>query len=281
MRPLTNQSRFWRYAELDLRLLQAFYLDFAYPRHSHDHYVICVIEHGAQSFTYRGSKLYTPPNGLILLNPDEVHTGEPASESGFQLRALYPTVAQLSAVARELTGRSNAIPYFRHARVDDPVARQSLLRLHELLKSEGDPLRAESQFLSTMSLLISRYADIRLDAGPAGPERRLIRCARHFLEENYAEPIRLADLAEQVNLSPYHLLRVFQQEIGMPPHAYLQNVRVHRAQRLIDAGQPLAEVALAVGFSSQSHLTRRFKETIGLTPGRYAAQVWAAPEANI
>ena len=59
----------------------------------------------------------------------------------------------------------------------------------------------------------------------------------------------------------------------------------HRRRRAVlgpaDAGQPLAEVALAVGFSSQSHLTRRFKETIGLTPGRYAAQVWAAPEANI
>ena len=280
MRPLTNQSRFWRHPELDLRLLQAFYLDFAYPRHSHSHYVICIIEHGAQSFTFRGSKLYTPPNGLILLNPDEVHTGEPASESGFQLRAIYPTVAQLGAIASELTGRSNAIPYFRHARVDDPVARQSLLRLHELLKGGATPLQAESQFVATFSMLINRHADIRNTRGAAGSERRIIQRARHYLEENYAEPIRLSDLANQVNLSPFHLLRVFQKEIGMPPHAYLQNVRVHRAQQLIDAGQPLAEVALAVGFSSQSHLTRRFKKTIGLTPGQYAAQVWAAPEIS-
>jgi AraC-like DNA-binding protein len=69
------------------------------------------------------------------------------------------------------------------------------------------------------------------------------------------------------------LLRAFRAEVGMPPYAYLESVRIRRAQQLIEAGKPLAEVAAEVGFSSQSHLTERFKRIIGVTPGQYAKQL--------
>jgi AraC-like DNA-binding protein len=49
-------------------------------------------------------------------------------------------------------------------------------------------------------------------------------------------------------------------------------VRIRRAERLIAAGRPLAEVSAETGFSSQSHLTRRFRQIIGVTPGQYARQ---------
>ncbi len=56
----------------------------------------------------------------------------------------------------------------------------------------------------------------------------------------------------------------------MPPHAYLENVRIRQAERLIRSGLSLADVAVHVGFSSQSHMTRSFKKIIGVTPGQYA-----------
>jgi AraC-like DNA-binding protein len=56
----------------------------------------------------------------------------------------------------------------------------------------------------------------------------------------------------------------------MPPHTYLENVRIRQVQRLIEAGKPMAEIAAEVGFSSQSHLINRFKQIIGVTPGQYA-----------
>ena len=59
----------------------------------------------------------------------------------------------------------------------------------------------------------------------------------------------------------------------MPPYTYPESVRIRHAQRLIETGKPLAEVAAEVGFSSQSHLTRRFKQIIGVTPGQYAQQI--------
>jgi AraC-like DNA-binding protein len=72
-----------------------------------------------------------------------------------------------------------------------------------------------------------------------------------------------------VGLSPYYLLRVFRDEVGMPPHAYLESRRIQQAQRLLKQGEPLAAVAHDLGFSTQSHFTTSFRRIIGVTPGQY------------
>lgn len=73
-------------------------------------------------------------------------------------------------------------------------------------------------------------------------------------------------------LAPYYIARVFRAEVGLPPHAYLESVRIRQAQRLVARGMPLAQVAGATGFADQSHFTHRFKRLIGVTPGQYARQ---------
>ena len=70
-------------------------------------------------------------------------------------------------------------------------------------------------------------------------------------------------------LSPFHLARLFAGAYGLPPHKYLEGLRVDRARALLAAGRPLAEVALAAGFASQSHLNRSFKRILGITPRAY------------
>ena len=75
---------------LDVGLLHARYIHYAYPRHSHDYYVISLIERGRQSFTHKGEKYTTPAGGVILINPGVVHTGKPVDGRGFELRSLYP-----------------------------------------------------------------------------------------------------------------------------------------------------------------------------------------------
>lgn len=272
---VNDRRKFWHHSQLDVRLMHAFHRDYAYPRHGHDHYVICLIEQGVQSFTHKGTKYVTPPNGLILINPGIIHTGEPASEQGFQMRCLYPTVAHMHTAVHQLTGRHNAIPYFGEVRIDDPAATQNVWALHHALSHNGDPLEVESRFIATLAQLVKRYGEVRPQERPLGQEHTAVQRAKTYLEDHFDQPISLSDVADHVALSPYYLLRVFHAEVGLPPHAYLQDVRVRRAQQLIENGQPLADVALSVGFSNQSHLTRRFKRIVGLTPGHYAGQIQA------
>jgi AraC-like DNA-binding protein len=258
--------------QLDVELLHAYYVQHAYPRHSHDYYVISLIERGRQSFTHRGTKLSTSSGGLILINPGEVHTGEAADTHGFELRALYPSVSLMKTAVFELTSR-RSLPFFKEVRVDHPWATNNVLSLHKAILDGAGLLECESRMLWTMAQLIQRYADIGSNKGHLGKEKRAIQQVRQYIDEHFAESVSLNTLAQHVSLSPYYLLRVFGADVGMPPYAYLESVRIRHTQRLIKAGKPLAEVAAEVGFSSQSHMTRQFKNIIGVTPGQYAQHI--------
>jgi AraC-like DNA-binding protein len=73
-----------------------------------------------------------------------------------------------------------------------------------------------------------------------------------------------------VGLHPFALLRQFQRVVGLPPHAFVVQLRVERARDLLRAGRSPASVAAALGFADQAHLTRQFKQRIGVPPGAYA-----------
>jgi AraC-like DNA-binding protein len=259
------------FPQLDVELLHAYYVQHAYPRHSHDYYVISLIARGRQSFTHRGTKHRTPPGGLILINPGEVHTGEAVDAQGFELRALYPSTSFMETAVQELTGR-RALPFFKEVRVDHPWARNTVLSLHKAILEGAGMLECESRILWTLAQLIKRYARQGSNEGRLGKEKQAIQQVRQYIEEHFAETVTLNTLAQHVALSPYYLLRVFGAEVGMPPYAYLESVRIRHTQRLIKAGRPLAQVAADAGFSSQSHMTRQFKKIIGVTPGQYAQQ---------
>src|SRR5436190_22203957 len=117
--PTREWAKTWHDPRLDLRLLEAHYIRHAYPRHSHDYYVICLIDQGRQSFLHQGRPYVTPPGGVILINPGAVHTGQAVDAGGFRMRCLYPTVPQMQAALAGLTGGQVDLPIFSRVRVDD------------------------------------------------------------------------------------------------------------------------------------------------------------------
>lgn len=115
-----------------------------------------------------------------------------------------------------------------------------------------------------------------------GLQPRPISDALAFIHTNYARELSLKDIAQAAHLSSFHLARVFKQALGVSPHQYLIQLRVSSARWLLAAGsgeRSLAEVAVAVGFADQSHLTRHFKRVIGTTPRRFQARQSHAPVA--
>ncbi|MFN8440942.1 MAG: AraC family ligand binding domain-containing protein [Caldilineaceae bacterium] len=175
----------------------------AYPRHSHDYYVLCVIEEGVQSFTHQGSKHITPPGGVILINPGAVHTGEAADAQGFRMCSIYPTTAHMQRALCELTGRHQGLPFFADVQVNQPETATDLLALHSALREAASTLECEERFLWTLAALIKRYAD------KAYSENRLgIRPKQYAkpdnLSTNISVKVSLQQLCDQVafNLLP-------------------------------------------------------------------------------
>ena len=144
-----------------------------------------------------------------------------------------------------------------------------LRNLHMSLESGGSALERQSKFVWVFANLVQRHADDRPVARAIGGEKSVVRLVREYLENHFAENVSLEELTTFSGLSSYHLIRVFRAETGLPPHAYLEQIRIHRARQLLRAGASIADVAFQTGFSDQSHFTRHFKKMTGVTPGQY------------
>ena len=142
--------------------------------------------------------------------------------------------------------------------------------IHESLFRAGASLEREGLLLELIAALLSYHP--RADTTPRRDrkERKAVRRVAEFLRAHYARNVRLEEIAALTDLSQWRLHRVFSQELGIPPHAYQTQLRVTRAKSLLVDGCAIAEVAAETGFADQAHLTRQFKQIVGVTPGRYA-----------
>jgi AraC-like DNA-binding protein len=267
---MREQVKFWRSPRFcNLELLRARYITHSFCRHTHDTFAIGVIQQGAEEFSYRGATHVAHAGSIAMINPGEVHTGHAANEAGWTYRMLYPDVQLLMQAAIELSPSSPSLPYFPAPVVNDPFLAQLLLNLHVALEESSSQLEQDSWMLWTMAQLVARHADMQPQVRPIRQESRPIRQVRDYLDAHYADHISLEELGAIANLSPFYLLRTFRKQVGLPPHEYLNQVRLAHAKQRLAQGEAIAEVAHATGFADQSHLTRQFKRIWGVTPGQY------------
>ncbi len=267
-----ERAVFWRDGALGgLELLRAHYVTHSFAPHSHEGFALGVIESGVEIFRYRRATYAAPAGSLVVINPGEPHTGSAALAEGWRYRMLYPDAEVLREVASALSGRPRPVPSFPQPVIDDPALAADLMRLHATAEARAEPLERSSRLTSAFALLIARHADTLHLEPRIATEPELVRRLRDYLQERATTTVRLEDLAAVAGMSAFRTLRVFEQSIGMPPHAYLTHLRVACARRLLIEGTSLAQVATLAGFYDQSHLTRHFKRIVGVTPGQYAA----------
>jgi AraC-like DNA-binding protein len=263
-------ARYWQHAAVaGVDLLRARYVTHRYGRHSHETYTFGLIEAGVEEFEYGSSLHRAGPGAVALLDPDVVHTGQAATDWGWAYRVLYPQVSVVTEVAAELGWRAGT-PSFPQTVLYDP-ATAALLRSAHRAAEWGDQLASSTLLTTALARLLSAHAAAAPVSGP-GPVRNApdaVGAVRDLLADRLVDPPTLAELATLTGLSQFALLRAFRTATGLPPHAYLNQLRVRRARRLLDDGLPAAEVAAEIGFADQAHLTRHFKRVVGVPPAAY------------
>lgn len=252
-----------------MELLRATYITHTFTRHSHDTFAIGVIDAGVEEFSYQGAVHQAVQDCIVIIHPGEVHTGHAGVPTGWTYRMFYPEMSVLQQAGAEFEGKIQ-IPYFAQPVLADQCLAAQLRHLHRILEISDSPLERESVLLWTFAQLIQRYAQQCPEIAPLPPEHRIVQSVQDYLITYYANPISLQELADIVNLKPLRLLRLFRQQIGLPPHRYLVQVRVARAKALLSTGVSPAQVAYDTGFTDQSHLNRHFKRLVGVPPGQYA-----------
>lgn len=145
------------------------------------------------------------------------------------------------------------------------------------------------QFRRNLDALLRRsriglpYAGMQPKPGDVIPDKvpTRIGAVRLYIDEHAPEVDDLEALARRAHLSKYHFARQFRAETGRSPWAYVQEVRIREAKRLLaDTERPLADIALEAGFYDQAHLTRVFKKAEGETPGQYRERLQSGESAE-
>jgi AraC-like DNA-binding protein len=239
--------------------------DHHFARHTHDQFGIGVIESGAQQSASGRGPVEAGPGDVITVNPGEVHDGAPIGDEGRFWQMLYfdPDVVA-RAVADIRQGKPGDFEFA------DPVLRQAPLAATMRQLFTVMTMDAAGAGLRRQELLLTLLAEVMREAPKPKPVPAGIRAARQRIDDDPANEVTLADLADLANLSQFQLLRAFDKAMGLTPHAYLLQRRIQLARKLIASGTRLAEAALASGFSDQSHMTRIFTRSFGLSPGIYA-----------
>lgn len=266
---MESAATFWKHPRFrDMDLLKARFTRHRYELHTHPTYVVALITQGCERVRIGRRCIVAPANTVIVVNPEECHDGERGTEMGWAYRTFYPSVALMTEVARELD--RDEVPLFAANAIDDVALAHLLAVAHRTAEDSADDDTEASMLLALRHLLIG-HADRRCDGltrDRSGAGRRL-GVYRAVIEADLVHGVDLSHLATEAGVTRFQVIRDFKATTGLTPGAYIRNRRVRLARGLIEQGSPLADAAAAAGFADQSHLSRAFKRSQGITPGMF------------
>jgi AraC family transcriptional regulator len=201
------------------------------------------------------------------------HSGHPEILQVYLRDSVYATVV------KEMYGcdisAAQIVPRFA---IFDPLLEQLAVAVVSALRdgSVQDGLYVDT-LAQMMAVHLARYHSSRsrsVNTAVTKPicswkMKRLI----DFIEENLDRDLSLEVMAADAEVSPLYLPRAFKAAVGQSPHQYVLQRRIQKARSLLtNTDSPIADIALAVGFSSQSHLSNWFRRLVGVSPASYRRQ---------
>ena len=213
----------------------------------------------------------------ICITPGEAvthwhHAGNPEILQVYLRQSIYRT-----AVSEIYGGDPAAAEIVPRFAIQDPLLEQLAIAIAGALR---DGRAEDGLYIDTVAQMIAVHlarnhsSRSRPSSVPApkmtGPRmRRLIE----FIEEHLDSDLSLEAMAGEVAISPLYLPRAFKAAFGQSPHQYVLARRIEKAKQLLrDTTFPVVDVALAAGFSSQSHLSHWFVKMVGVSPAVYRRQ---------
>jgi AraC family transcriptional regulator len=243
----------------DLKLVDVRYTAGA-SRHAHERPYFCLIRRGSYTERYSRRSRECRPMTLVYHPPGEQHT--------VILRAAVVLSLNVE-LGPDWLGwmRDSDLAVDQPAECRGGDAAALALQLFRVFhRGGGDPLTIQSLTADIVTTFARR---------PTVPDRRMPAWLRDVPDQIDAALPRLPalrELAAAAGVHPVHFAAVFRRFFGESLGEFARRRRLEAAHRqLADPERSLAEVALTAGFSDQSHLTRTFKRSTGLTPGQYRA----------
>jgi AraC family transcriptional regulator len=234
--------------------------DLRTPWHAHEAPAFCLVLSGRYVQRFHGREVVYRP-ATALFRPAAAEHTDHVSPHGATCFIIEPDPAWLAETGLDQLNRNYAL--------DHTGSRARWLLDHALAEFRNPDAATP---LALEGLVLALAAEFARITGP----RRSRRCppwllrTRDALDAAFTTRVRLAALAAEAGVHPAHLAVAFRDVFGISVGEYVRARRIEVAQlALRDPVPPINEIALTLGFSSQSHFTRVFRERTGLTPLGY------------
>lgn len=241
--------------------IEAWFGSHGYDPHRHDTYSIGRTLAGVQSFHYKGALCHGVPGNTLVLHPDEVHDGMAGTDAGFRYRMAYIDPALIQNV---LSGEP--LPFIAGGLSSDP-------RLYRASEAFVQALDHPLETLEEQDAVYDLAMALRAVGGkPRGRKRldyRSAERARAFIMEHLHLGITLEMLEQASGREQWSLSRDFRALYGTSPYRFVTLRRLDTVRRLMLDGFTLVDAALAAGFHDQSHMTRHFTRSYGVSRLRW------------
>lgn len=230
-------------------------------RSSYDSFLVLYVEAGSGVVRQQGRDVPLPTGSFVLIDCYEPHFY--ATRTGWEIYWLHFD-GHLARRYFEFCTQGGSV--FEPAAVQNCA--HYLHRLFSVFREQGAPNEA-----SLSRRIIDLLTELMLRAAPDGAARGapgVVEETISYLTEHLEEPIRLEELSQRVNLSPFYFSRLFKRETGFSPHEYLVRARMDRARYLLKStGLTVKEIAFSTGFSSECGFCTTFKKWCASTPSQY------------
>lgn len=232
------------------------------PKHSHERAHVAFVLRGVFAEKCERKILECKPLSVSFLAPGIMHSDDFRNGAHSFLFEIAPQ--RLECVREHLTLNE---PVFHSG----GVLAWLTMRLYTEARQtdEASSLAVEGLALEILAELSRQQKTISERKPPRWLER-----ARELLHTNFPETLTHDEIAGQVGVHPVHLASVFRQHYKCTIGEYVRRLRIEFACRKISASNaPLADIALDVGFSDQSHFSKVFKHLTGMTPAQFRANL--------
>jgi AraC-like DNA-binding protein len=248
-----------------------------FDSHWHDHLEFLIFERGRALIQCDKNRIEAGPGSIVVINSRDIHSGEGLSND-VKYTCIIIDISLLNSSFQDKCQTKYVTPLVQNQLLFKNIVQDDekvFSCLNGILKEyycndQGRELYIKAFVFQLLGFLIRNHLDRILT--PREYDCRIKNFERFksifdYIEENYTEKIEVQELAAIVNLSQFHLCRLFKEVTGKSLVDYLNSFRINKAEQLLKStGLNITEVALSSGFNDVNYFSRLFKKYKKLSP---------------
>lgn len=227
--------------------------------HFHSSFTVSALEEGVLPLTLKGNTIALHPGEILIIGHSIPHMVDPSNLTevcNYRTVTINETTLN-PLVLSKIGDAKNTISKIRDNKLwEDFVKGQQNVEY-------GDAKNFDTMNSLTEKIFSEISKNVLFHFSVSSP---YVRAAIQYMENNYMAAPSINELAKIVNLSPFYLMRLFKDEVGISLHTYINQLRINRAQNLMLQGESLLGITYELGFADQSHFSKTFLKLTGVSP---------------